>query len=998
MLQQSNTLIAHPNEVLENNESRITRRQVGWTEPSRKGAKAPVIAVPISTPNQNTTQVTMVPPTNAFLISSSKMHSLNSSTLSSRTDCTGLTASTTSTSSMDDDDDWVGIEKDYWVIDGELIEDDLEKDGRNRFALFCSKFHGWMKMKSKSLSKKQHQHAVKNKKRGRRIANISDDDTLSSDMSITVHKDTSSSYYYEDQRQDQQYFDRLVQRPSFSNCSTSNESTSSLLNDVGSRKMFTPSPLLMIDDKTNSLYDDENRIQASNDEITLDDQHKSLTQKLLKIKEYILSSNILLQIKLQKKLHPHFYKNESNHAFHSNHYCPIISKQDIYIFLSTCRQEDNIIVEELLSCGYVSSLRDLVEHLCQLLLKNRVLYKITNQVFYIPSLLHHQDYEELVDNDLRCHASSVWSYKCIESWKVVLCHSWTFQTDVIGNIVMRDVDVISIVISGIFAKFASNDQIQIRHASCWKNACYLILTSPITAPQGLMHENNTRENIVEVFLHWVDTTNNNTLTDTHQYKELRVSAKGQCGTHGKRIYQGGYKFILNAIDDILHQDKLLQTLIFKKGIVCPECLAMNPLSKSCTFDYNHVIQAEHCGLQNDCNTSIVCDYGHSIDTRILTGTQRKKSKNTMRNINPQALLHQNYEYTIASTSRKQIHTIQQNPLALTTRWNNRTPCTDSPTASLLTQSFSSISKAVVLVGLWDPKAKRLISVGSGFIIDKKLGLIITAAHTLIHMGGNTNVSNTSPNTIGEDYYGCKHGKAIIGVIPNEEQSSKKKNTFYTARFRYSAEIIAKDIQNVDACILRITTKFEQDIPIQNQGEDIANISAEIPLTTNDSSIKKEALQSLNVSYDFEIQEQIRIIGYNQGGEGIIHKGMWIGGCLDFAFGYICKYYCTDDKLLDKKNKHDNHRIIRNPFLNRNHSSTLFYPRQEIVIICPTITGHSGGPCVNSYGEVVGILSRVDSVDSDRCYVVPACEWKHLLKKAKKICKGTSHPLDNFLKK
>jgi len=338
-------------------------------------------------------------------------------------------------------------------------------------------------------------------------------------------------------------------------------------------------------------------------------------------------------------------------------------------------------------------------------------------------------------------------------------------------------------------------------------------------------------------------------------------------------------------------------------------------------------------------------------------------------------------------------------LALTTRWNNGTPCTDSPTASLLTQSFSSISRAVVLVGLWDPKLKRIISVGSGFIIDKKLGLIITAAHTLIHMVSNTNVSNTSPSTIGEDYYGCKHGKAIIGIIPNQEKSSKKKNTFHTAQFRYSAEIIAKDVQNVDACILRITTKFEDDIPIQNQGEDIADISAEIPLTTSHSSIRQEALQSLNVSYDFEIQEQIRIIGYNQGGEGLIHKGMWIGGCLDFAFGYICKYYCTDDKLhVDKRNnKRDDHRIIRNPFLNhRNHNSSIFYPKQEIVIICPTITGHSGGPCVNSHGEVIGILSRVDSVDSDRCYIVPACEWKHLLKKAKKICKGTN-PLDNFLK-
>lgn len=1084
MLHQSNQFVVHHKEVLEN-EPRRTRRE-GWCSSSStrsmKGVKAPVIAVPISTFNQTTTQISMVPPPSAFLLSTTKIHSLSPKSTPSLSSSDNTTM-TTSTSTLEDDNDWVGIEKDYWVIDGELIEDDPDKEARNKLSAICQKFQDWMKMKrGRCLSKKQQQHHslkgdinyhvhntnnVMRKKRNRKIANITDDPTLSSDMPLMVPtSNVTNSYYYQRQQQqlEQQSSIRMVQPPSFSNCSPKNDSTSrTIFSEISksknSKEIFSSSPSL-IEDQTissNSLYDEEKRVCKSQDtdEMTLDHQH-FLTQKLLKIKEYILSSNILLQIKLQKKLNPHFYSkndltnhnNNNPYAFHSNYYCPIISKQDIYIFLSTCRQEDNVIVQELLSsgCAKLSSLYDLVEHLCQVLVKNRVLYRITNQVFYIPSLLHHQDYDVLMDNDLRCHASSVWSYKCIESWKVTLCHSWTFQTDVIGNIVMQDIDVMSIVISGIFAKFNSysnnlkqHDEakpIHIRHASCWKNACYLILTSPITAApsQALSSSDssktvNLKENIVELFFHWVDTTNNHTISESTdiQYKELRVSAKGQCGTHGKRIYQGGYALILSAIDDIFHQDKLLQTLIFKKEIICPDCLAMNSISRSCLFDYNHVIQAEHCGLQNDCNTCIVCDYGHSIDTRTLTGTQRKRNKNTMRNINPHTLNHNHdYEYAMSAPTKKHIHTLQENPLALTTRWNNGSPRTDSPTASLLTTSFDTISRAVVLVGLWSPKEKRIISVGSGFIIDKKLGLVVTAAHTLIHMGAST---NSGSNNIGVDYYGCKHGKAIIGIIPPQSQqqngSSKNKHTFHTAIFRYSAEIIAKDIQNVDACILRITTKFEHDVPIQNQGEDIANISAEIPLTNHDSLVRKELLQSLDVTYDFEIQEQIRIIGYNQGGEGLINHGMWITGALDFAFGYVCKHFCTNDKLHvdkrilrrdvhniknDKGNKDDrliNKNIIRNPFSstsvsgnnknNNNSSSTVFYPRQELVIICPTLTGHSGGPCCNQQGEVIGILSRVDSVDSDRCYVVPACEWKLLLKKAKKICKSTSHPLDNFLK-
>lgn len=48
-------------------------------------------------------------------------------------------------------------------------------------------------------------------------------------------------------------------------------------------------------------------------------------------------------------------------------------------------------------------------------------------------------------------------------------------------------------------------------------------------------------------------------------------------------------------------------------------------------------------------------------------------------------------------------------------------------------------------------------------------------------------------------------------------------------------------------------------------------------------------------------------------------------------------------------------------------------------------GHSGGPCVNDDGGVVGILSRSDPTDRHRCYLVPAGQVKDLVRRARALC-------------
>ena len=74
--------------------------------------------------------------------------------------------------------------------------------------------------------------------------------------------------------------------------------------------------------------------------------------------------------------------------------------------------------------------------------------------------------------------------------------------------------------------------------------------------------------------------------------------------------------------------------------------------------------------------------------------------------------------------------------------------TDIPVSDLL--------KAVVIVGIWNEKAQRIVRAGSGFIVDKKRGFIVTAAHTLMDR-----------NTWRE-----VRGKIVIGIVPKNRNRNE----------------------------------------------------------------------------------------------------------------------------------------------------------------------------------------------------------------------------------
>jgi Trypsin-like peptidase domain len=234
---------------------------------------------------------------------------------------------------------------------------------------------------------------------------------------------------------------------------------------------------------------------------------------------------------------------------------------------------------------------------------------------------------------------------------------------------------------------------------------------------------------------------------------------------------------------------------------------------------------------------------------------------------------------------------------------------------------------------------------------------VTAGHVLFNM--------QEGSRYGQQYFGLRDARVVIGVIPEGDGNK--------AVFRYFGEIVTSNVDNnVDACVVRIATKLENDVDDEGQG---CSSQPEIVLDT--TRMKDENLTRLKMETDGVLEETVRVVGFNQGGGGLLEPGRHVLRYADFAKGYICGKFdlaMSDDSSVSS-----------------DAGSRSFLPNQEIICMLNTLPGHSGGPCVNDEGLVVGILSRADPAQKERCYLVPANQLKDLLKRAKSICSRPVYP-------
>jgi hypothetical protein len=254
---------------------------------------------------------------------------------------------------------------------------------------------------------------------------------------------------------------------------------------------------------------------------------------------------------------------------------------------------------------------------------------------------------------------------------------------------------------------------------------------------------------------------------------------------------------------------------------------------------------------------------------------------------------------------------------------------------------TDILPGVVLVGVFDPERNVMLNWGSGFFVDQSLGLVVTAGHVVFER------KDKNKPSFGQPFFGCRNAQAVVAVIPDKRKTE--------AVFRYFADIIIyDDVPYVDACVLRISSRMATDGAFHGPTKPIC--STQIPA---------ERICELCTTKDFQLGEGVRIVGYDQGGEGRFEPGKHVSLSVDVAFGNLCRSF---DAPLEALN-----------------GLQSYITKSELVTDCSTRVGHSGGPCINSEGKVIGILSRGDPVQLNRSYLVPASLIQPMVASAKRLC-------------
>ena len=511
-----------------------------------------------------------------------------------------------------------------------------------------------------------------------------------------------------------------------------------------------------------------------------------------------------------------------------------------------------------------------------------------------------------------------WSYRASHNHKVTLCQSWVFND---GRVPSGLIDMVNVsVLKGLFYKHSSRSdeysyRAKVDEIRCWKTAFSARIV------EFFSEQNSPRKstNIITIYVRIVDKGSVQCVDSNDMMfgdKKLIVSATGNAGNEGGTIWNLGYGEAIESVKGVI-EENFADASSIEREVVCPDCLRCREPRNVCTYC--------HDSLSLDHFEPAICSHGHRLNASLLLGPRNEVLDDS------------------SSVSTSGISSIA----SMNSMFDG----------GPVIENVSEVLGSVVLIGLWDRDAQEIKGLGSGFIADGTRGFVVTASHIFY--------DNQVGKPVGPVYYGLKNAKAVVGVIPKSGLDDENVGAIFT----YCADIIVDDVNKTDACILRITSKFRS--PVKADGIKL-NVQPETIISQK--SLIREGLQPLRCK-GCHLDEHVRVLGFNQEGEGLMGRGEHVERMPCVTKGYVSK-------------KLSNHTSLRN--------LGVFMPNSEIVVICNTISGHSGGPCVNSSGEVIGIVSRADPVQKDRCYLVPSKQINILLHKAKERFEiGGNHELMNL---
>ena len=514
-----------------------------------------------------------------------------------------------------------------------------------------------------------------------------------------------------------------------------------------------------------------------------------------------------------------------------------------------------------------------------------------SKLLFFPSLLRPGEHSKF----LRIYHNSIFS-------KTMLAQSVQFHRFVSPVLLER---ICASILSQMYARVKSSSEssadaqskegtIYVKEVLCWRTLLCLKLGLYTRTSHG-----DVQPSFVDVFAHLVESTSDlcvgaSLMGGTGGMKQsLIISAKGEGGNEGEVIWKGGYHFVTEAIQRVLNASRGVE---FERHYFCPACLAKGNIRNTRFWN--------ECVLQRALEEGedvLICENGHNEKVQLLAGPSA--TKDGTEKLFPSAVAHD-------------VHA-------------------------------DVLMRGVVMVGLYDEKHKndKVRKVGSGFVIDADRGLIVTAAHTLMKLWGMEDY--------GRDFDGIEGAKAVIGIIPEKKDTDEG---YPPAVFRYFATIYNKDESlergecHLDACVLQITSRFENDV---DGNGDFCGDEISVSLTGKHLLMKEQGLQALNVTESSQLGEPIRILGFDQPDNTKVNRSFGISA------GFVYKQFETQAVGGERYR---------------------YMPRKKTVLMCPTIGGHSGGPCVNQKGEVIGILSCADFTEKSRSYLVPTSEWIDLLPK------------------